>query len=74
MLVRRNEEAELREHCVSLAVQAGAKDTACILSLAEELRKYIQFGAAEAEGRLSNDVSERSKFLSVAELSAENDA
>ena len=38
MLVRRNE-AELRELCVSLAVQAGEKDATCILSLAEELRK-----------------------------------
>jgi hypothetical protein len=74
MLIRRNEEAELRELCASLVIQAGARDVGHIVSLAEALREYIQFGAAEAEGKLANGVTERPKFLSVDELSAENDA
>jgi hypothetical protein len=72
MLTRRNEEAELRELCVSFAVQAGAKDVVHIVSLAEALRTYIQFGAAE--GHLANGISAEPRFLSVDELSAENDA
>lgn len=44
MVERRDDAAELRELCASLAIQAGAKDAAQIVGLAEELRTYIQFG------------------------------
>jgi hypothetical protein len=74
MLVERNEEAELRELCATLAIQAGAKDAGHIIALAETLRKYIQFGAAVAAWEdIPNGVSEAPGFLSIEELSAEND-
>ena len=47
---RREQAAELRELCASLAIQAGAKSAAQIIGLAEELRAYIQIGH-EANGR-----------------------
>lgn len=48
MAVRRDEEAELREICLGLAVQAGAKDAAHIVDLAETLKRYIETGQKPA--------------------------
>jgi hypothetical protein len=72
MLTPRNEEIELRELCVSLAVQAGAKEGRQIVDLAEALRRYIQFGTMAGRGSAS-ETSHPRNGIGVDELSAEND-
>ena len=42
--------AEVRELCVSLAVQAGAKEPDHIISIADKLRFYIQTGEHTSGG------------------------
>ena len=65
MVDRRDTAAELRELCVSLAVQTGASEAAKIISLAETLRIYIETGNASDPGEEERKMGAPSTFRTV---------